>query len=381
MMPKEQPIWTRSFLSLFMATLLVFTAFYLLLPTLPLYLIKNLKVGTGYTGIALAAYTVAALIIRPVTGFMIDLNGRKWIYLASLLIFSLLFGGYVFAVTLAGKILWGITTTTGNTIAVDLVPPMRRGEGLGYFGLSGTIPMAIGPMIGLWLVSGGNYSRMFLVSVFLSFVGFVFAMGIRHPKIALHKTPFSFRNLIERSTLPVALVLLLSMISYGGLVSFLSLYVKETGIGDAGFFFLIYASGIALSRLLSGRIFDRQGPRKLTVAALGLLILGFLVLSCIHILAGFYGSAFLLGIGNGVISPTLQTMANNMVEPRRRGAANSTLFTGLDLGIGIGMMLTGFLAGTTGLSNAFLVFCVLNGLALSIFLTYSHSHYNLHRIK
>jgi len=389
MTPKEQPIWTRSFLSVFLATLLVFTAFYLLLPTLPLYLISHLKVNGSSTGVILAAYTVAALIIRPVAGYMIDLHGRKWIYLASLFIFSLLFGGYIFAVALAGMImvrlahglLWGIVTTSGNTIAVDLVPAYRRGEGLSYFGLSSTIPMAIGPLIGLKLVEGGNYERMFLIAIVLSLAGFATAMGVRYPKISIQKATFSFRNLFERSTLPVALILLINMISYGGLVSFISLYVKETQVGDAGMFFLIYATGIALSRLFSGRIFDRQGPLKLSLIAFGLLILGFLVLADFQTLWGLLGAALCLGMGSGMIFPTLQAMVNNMVEPHRRGAANSTLFTALDLGIGSGMMLTGYLSGTLGLSTTFLIFSIVNGLALILFLVYSNRYYNLHRIK
>ncbi|NVO20784.1 MAG: MFS transporter [Bacteroidetes bacterium] len=380
-------IWTRSFISIFLATLLIFTAFYLLLPTLPLYIISNLKTSTTNTGIALAAYTIAALLIRPVTGFMIDMYGRKWIYLISVLLFALMFAGYELAITVMGMImlrflhglLWGVTTTSGNTIAVDLVPMERRGEGLGYFGLSGTIPMAIGPMIGLWLIANGTYQQLFIASVVIGFAGFLIATMIKVPGIK-HKSTFSFRNLIEITTLPVALVLLINMISYGGLVSFISLYVKETGEGNAGLFFLVYATGIAAARLTSGKIFDRKGPVLLAVISLISLFIGFIILALIHQHLLFLLSAFLLGMGSGIISPTLQTMANNMVKPHRRGAANSTLFTALDLGIGIGMMLTGFLAGNAGLSNTFLLFSVLNIVALVLFLSIAQKHYHLNKI-
>lgn len=386
---KEQPIWTRSFFFVFMATLLIFTAFYLLLPTLPIYLINHLKVGSAYTGVVLAAYTVAALVIRPATGYFIDLHGRKWIYLISVLIFSLLFAGYIFAVTLAGMImlrlmhglLWGITTTSGNTIAVDLVPSSRRGEGLSYFGLSSTIPMAIGPLIGLKLIADGNYHRMFIVAIILSLSGFALALGVRYPVIERPKVPFSIKNLFEKSTLPLALVLLINMISYGGLVSFISIYVKETNIGDAGLFFMIYAVGIAFSRLFSGRVFDRSGPFRLSVAAFGMLITGFMALALIQTTYGFMGAALLLGMGSGMIFPTLQAMVNNLIEPHRRGAANSTLFTALDLGIGTGMMLTGYLAGTIGLIEVFLIFSALNMLALALFLSFALKHYHQKKIQ
>lgn len=384
----EQPIWTRSFISIFMASLLVFTAFYLLLPTLPLYLTQNLKSGPGQIGIILAVYTLAALIIRPVTGIYIDIYGRKWIYLAGLLVFALFFAGYLVAVTLAGMLIlrflhglfWGITTTSGSTIAVDLVPSSRRGEGLGYFGLASTIPMAIGPSLGLFLVAEGNYNKLFLASVILAIIGFAFATGIRYPVLPIAHTSFSVRNLIEFSALPVASILFINMITYGGVVTFISLYSKETGVGDAGIFFLVYAVGIAISRLVSGKIFDRKGPLLITSIAFILIIAGFLILGLLHHDTGFYFAAFAMGIGGGVLFPTCQAMVNNMVPPNRRGAANSTLFTVLDLGIGGGMMITGYLAGHTGLVTAFLVCSALNVFALILFLTYSVRHYNQFRV-
>ncbi len=382
-------IWTRSFISLSLASLLVYTAFYFLLPTLPLYLIQVLKAGPGFTGIILAAYTVAALLIRPATGFLIDRYGRKMFYLAGLAVFSLIFGTYAFATSLLAilffrffhGLLWGISTTTANTLAVDLVPPERRGEGLGYFGLSTTIPMAIGPFIGLQLVSGGNYRLMFLTAVIVSLSGLFIALSMRFPKMPVHTVRFSFRNLFEKSSLPVSLTLLLTMISYGGVVSFVSLYARETGSGNAGLFFILYASGIFIARLGSGRIFDRKGPLLLSVTGLCCLVSGFLVLALLKNQAGFLGSALILGTGVGVLVPTFQAMINNLAEPHRRGAANSTLFTALDLGIGTGMILIGYLAGKTGLSAAFLVCSLLNALALLFFLLISMKHYQIHSAK
>ncbi|MBK7213991.1 MAG: MFS transporter [Bacteroidales bacterium] len=388
MNPQNQPIWTRSFLSIFMASLLVFTAFYLLLPTLPLYLINGLHISAGYTGIVLAVYTVAALIIRPFTGFMLDLYGRKWIYLSGLILFSLLFSGYIFVATLAGMLIirfvhglfWGITTTSGSTIAVDLVPAKRRGEGLGYFGLASTIPMAIGPMLGLQLVSGGNYNQMFLVSIILAVVGVAFAFGIKYPELPVHTAKFSIRSMFEVSALPVAAILFINMITYGGVVSFVSLYVKETGVGNAGMFFMNYAIGIALSRIVSGKIFDRRGPGIITTLAFISIIIGFLILALYHNNVSFLFAAFMMGLGGGVLFPICQAMVNNMVLPHRRGAANSTLFTVLDLGIGCGMMLTGYLAEHTGLVNAFIACSVINVVALILFMTYSNRHYMKHKL-
>ena len=388
-MTKHQPtLWTKSFLSVFMATLLVFTAFYLLLPTLPLFLSRTLEAGPAYTGIILAAFTLAAVSIRPVTGYMIDRYGRKWIYLAGLVFFTLSFSGYMIAYSLAVMVLlrlihglfWGITTTAGSTIVVDLLPPHRRGEGLGYFGLAGTIPMAIGPMLGLYMAADNDFNPVFIAAVGISLLGALFALGIRYPKLALHTTRFTVKNLFEISSLPVALVLFINMITYGGVVSFISMYVKETGTGDAGIFFLVYAIGITLARLFSGKIFDREGPLRISIVAFLMISLGFLLLSVLISPAGLFSAAFIMGLGGGVLFPACQAMVNNMVEPGRRGAANSTLFTVLDLGIGVGMILTGYLAGFSGLKTAFLVCCILNIIALMCFLLFTFRHYQRHKL-
>ncbi len=376
-------LWTRSFLSVFLASFLAFIAFYLLLPTLPLFIINNLKAGTGMAGLILSVYTIAALLVRPFIGYYIDLYGRKWFYLAAMLGFALTFSAYPIVHTVTALILlrifhgtfWGVTTAGGNTIAVDLVPPHRRGEGLGYFGLSSTIPMALGPLIGLQLVANNNFNRLFISSFVLALIGFFFATLIRYPVVPSHKVSFSLKGLIEKTSIPIALVLFLSMISYGGLVTFVSVYVQETKVGSAGFFFLIYASGITLVRLLAGRIFDKEGPLWITIISLLMISLGFLALSLWQTTVGFYGAAFAMGIGNGLLFPTFQAMANNMIRPDRRGAANSTLFTGLDLGIGTGMILTGLLSGMIGLSSAYFLYSILNLAALVLFLTFSIKHY------
>jgi len=388
MQPTQQPIWTRSFLFAFLASLLTFTAFYLLLPTLPLYLVNALSTNTASTGVVLAVYTIAALIIRPFTGHFIDTRGRKPVYLLGLAGFTFLFGGYLLAATLAWLILvrvvhglfWGITTTAGSTIAVDLIPAKRRGEGLGLFGLASTIPMAVGPLLGLTLVKGDSYDFVFIASFLLSLVGLYLASQIEIPQVQRSKAVLSWNNMVELSSLPVAVILFLNMISYGGVVSFISLYVKTNGTGDAGIFFLVYAAGIAVSRLISGRIFDRKGPELLTIAAFIMISSGFLLLSLWKHPAGFSLAAVCMGLGGGVLFPTFQAMVNNLVPASRRGAANSTLFTVLDLGIGLGMLLTGYLAGVTGLDNTFFYFSLVNVAALLLFLAYPLKHYKKHRL-
>jgi len=362
----------------------MFTAFYILLPTLPVFLTKELNIEEGKTGIILAVYTLAALLIRPFSGFLIDRFGRKLFYIPSLLLFSIIFILYpvtgIFAWVLVVRFIhglaWGVATTTASTLIVDIVPAHRRGEGLGLYGLAMTIPMAVGPLTGLQLTLKSDYTMMFLGAGILAFAGFLLTLLIRYPSITLSVSKtFSWRNLLESSALPVTFNLLLINISYGGLVSFISLYALKTGIGFTGMFFLIFAGGIALARVFVGRIFDRQGPKAVAIAGVLFLILGFTLLGLVIHTVMFLIAGFLLGLGNGIVFPTFQAMVNNLVQPHRRGAANSTLFSGLDLGIGLGMLITGLLAQSIGIPNTYLIYGVLNVLALIYFVLISLTHY------
>lgn len=378
--------WTRNFLLISVANLLMSIAFYFLIPTLPIYLENDLGIRRGYIGLVLAAYTMAALLIRPLTGLFIDRHGRKLIYLTSFFLFSLLFNIYVTATTLAVMLAvrmvhgftWGITTTAGSTLVVDIIPPDRRGEGLGVFGLSMTIAMAIGPMFGLWLSSSGDYPRLFIGASILSLAGFVLLLLVKYPK---HLPPergegLWYKQLIEPTALPASLNYLIVMISYGGMLSFISIYGQENGIKNPGFFFLIYAIGITLSRLFAGRVFDRHGPFWIAVVGLAFLAAGFPILAFFHSYEGFFISSFILGIGSGIIMPTFQAMVNNIAGAQHRGAANSTLFTALDLGIGIGMIGMGLSSAWIGLTYSFIACGVVNLAALVLFITYTHRHYS-----
>ena len=145
------------------------------------------------------------------------------------------------------------------------------------------------------------------------------------------------------------------MIPYGAIISFITLYGKEIGVNNAGPFFMVLAIGLGLTRMYSGKIFDRSGPKTLSVTGILLLVFGFFILATFRCYVGFHISALILGFGFGTLFPLNQAMVNNLVKPHQRGAANSTLFTAFDVGIGIGMILIGFLADKIGLANSFYI--------------------------
>ncbi|MFC2101872.1 MFS transporter [Bacteroidota bacterium] len=357
-------LWSTSFILLAIGNLLMATGFYFLIPTLPIYVVDVLYAKNSDVGYILAAYTVSALIIRPFTGIALDTWGRKWIYLISLLVFTLTILIYPLILTFGLLLLlrffhgfsWGATSTAGMTVVVDVIPPHKRGRGIGYFGISFTLAMAIAPVLALMILERWGYFEMFYIAALFSFCGFLMILFVRFPMIQAPKerSKITWDRFIEPKGIPISIPMALFGTTYGGVVSFITLYDKELGLAQAGGFFLILAGGVTFSRLFAGQIFDKYGPTYLMTAGFLVNIGGLLFLGMMQNITGFLLAAGLIGVGVGIMMPTLQTMVNNVVSVRRRGAANATLITAFDLGIGLGSFGLGYLSEWIGFNGMYL---------------------------
>ena len=375
----KNKLWTKDFTLITLANLLMAIAFYFMVPVLPVFLSDHFSATESQIGLVLSFYTVAALLVRPFAGYALDAMGRHSIYVVSLLLFSIIFFGYVWATSILFVLVvrfmhgltWGSMSSAGSTIAVDLVPLKRRGEGIGIFGLSMTIAMAIGPLIAITITGDSSYKRLFFSAAAFSFLGLILALFVKVPKITSVKKKFKIGSLIEKRSLPVSLNMFFVTIPYGGIISFIALYGRSINIESSGLFFLILALGIAISRIFSGKSFDKIGPKKICILGLGLLIVGLPILALNQSFFGYHLSALILGFGFGVIMATFQAIANHKVEAEKRGAANSTYLTFFDLGIGFGMLLVGFLIQVMDYSGAFILCGVIELLALAVFVFYT----------
>ena len=161
---KKEKLWTPSFLAIGGGSFLLFFAFYLLLPILPLYLIERFEANESTVGMVLSLYTVTALFMRPFAGFMVDTFPRKPLMLVCYAVFTCIFGGYLLAASiLAFAVIralhgfsFGIVSVANSTVAIDVMPSSRRGEGIGYFGVSSNLAMAVGPTVSLYLLEASH---------------------------------------------------------------------------------------------------------------------------------------------------------------------------------------------------------------------------------
>ena len=375
----KNKLWTKDFTLITVANLLMAIAFYFMVPILPVFLTDNFLATESQIGLVLSFYTLAALLIRPFAGYALDVMGRKSIYVGALLVFSSIFFGYVWATSILFVLVlrfmhgltWGTMSSAGSTIAVDLVPLKRRGEGIGVFGLSMTIAMAIGPLVAITIAGDGNYTRLFFSAALFSFLGLVLALFVRIPRLSTAKRKFSITSLIEKKSLPVSMNVFFVTIPYGGIISFIALYGRSIGIESSGLFFLLLAVGIAVSRIFSGKSFDRAGPKMISILGIGLLIVGLPLLAFNQSFLGYHLAALILGFGFGVIMANFQAIANHKVAAEKRGAANSTYLTFFDLGIGFGMLLVGYLIQVMDYSGAFILCALIEFIALAFFIFYT----------
>ena len=356
------------------ANFLLYFGFWLMMPVLPFYLDEIFRADKATIGIVLSCYTIAALCIRPFSGYLLDTFARKPLYLLAYFVFTAIFGGYIVAGTLTLFIIlrivhglaFGTVTVGGNTIVIDIMPSSRRGEGLGYYGLANNTAMSIGPMVGLFMHDAGTgYPVIFCTSLGSCLLGILCASMVKTPyKPPVKRAPISLDRFILLKGMPAGLSLLLLSVPYGMTTNYVAMYAKQIGMDvSTGFFFTFMAVGMAVSRLFSGRLVDHGKITQVINAGLYLVIASFFLLAgCVYFIQWnpalcnmlFFGIALMLGIGFGIMFPAYNTLFVNLAPNNQRGTATSTYLTSWDVGIGIGMLAGGYIAEVSSFDRAYL---------------------------
>jgi MFS family permease len=374
--PLSATLWTKEFLLISLTTFFLFFSFQMLMPTLPTY-VQALGARESIVGLVTGLFAASALLVRPFAGRELDRRGRRGVYQTGLVAFALAVLAYrwagtpaaVLAIRLVHGAAWGLTTTASGTIVTDLVSPERRGEGLGYYGMFINLAMAVAPAAGLYIAYHYQYPPLFYASGALAATAW--ALSHRLPKDPLEERTAEARRLLDfferRAWYPAVLTLLVSF-AHASIVTFLQLYARHRGVANVGPFFTVQALTVMMVRPLAGRTFDRRGPAVVIIPGMGLLSVALVVLSQASTLAWFLVGGVLYGLGMGATLPGLQALSVAGVPADRRGAANATYFSALDLGIGLGGISLGAVADYAGFPVLYLTAAavVLAGLAIFV---------------
>nr|WP_297165842.1 MFS transporter [uncultured Dysgonomonas sp.] len=391
MEPSPKPkLWTLSYLNVCIANFLMACSFNLLMPSIPLYITEYLGVPQTKTGIVLASYAIAILMIRPFSGYLVDLYSRKKILLISFICYVAIFFGYFYAVTIFVFVIvrffhgitWGLSTVSSSTLAIDLVPSERRAEGIGYFGTFMNVAMAIGPFIAIHIYQNYSFQILLYCAIFMGILGIVAASFIKAPeRPKLDREKVSFDRFFLLPAWPIFLNQLLPSFAWGTIGPFVAQYGKQINIPNAGIFFLFWAGGIIVSRIFSGRMVDKGYIHLVNTSAMAIVATAFLGFALIHNIVAFCVSGLFIGIGFGMMFPALQTLYINMAENNQRGTANSTYLVGFDLGLALGMLVGGYISGIYSFEILFMVASGLCFFSILVYQTISKRLFERKRIR
>ena len=363
--PQER-LWNANYLRTWVANFMIFFSFMLLTPLMPSYLSEVFGADKQTIGIVLSGYTLTALMIRSLSGFLVDSFPRRIVLMTSYFLFALCFGGYL----VAGSLLlfaivrtlhgapFGATTVANSTVAIDVLPSSRRAEGIGYYGLSNNIATAISPTVALLLFDRfQSYDMLFWVALLTSLLGLwsTSQVKMRERDIQRDHRPLSLDRFILIKGWREGIAMICYAFSYGVLATYIAIYGKEElGItGGTGLFFMLLAIGLILSRLVGSRTLRQGKVTQNATVGTAISLFGYLLFAAVHNSWGYYGAALIIGLGNGHMFPAFQTMFINLAENSQRGTANSTLLVSWDIGIGLGTLIGGIVAEHVGYSAAF----------------------------
>jgi MFS family permease len=354
----EKPrLWTLNFLLICLSTLTLSLVFHSFNTTLPVY-IERFGGTAKIAGLALSSLTAAAIISRPITGYYLDRYGRKLIFLGGIMLFMIPTAIYLrmihvvmlIAIRFIQGLGWGIGHTSTGTVALDIIPRERLGEGLGVYSLANSVSMSCAPAIALWLINNYSFELLFLICLFITTITLILALSIRYPKI--EKQPGDFKFVIfDKTALRPSIIMFIVSLIHSSLISFLPLYALEQGLTTAGYFFTATAVTTLISRFLSGIIIDRGGRKGYDLN----IIVGTSSIVSTMVIVAHTGKLFhlivgglLFGLGFGLVQFTLLILAVNNVPPEKKGSANATYYTAVDLGIAVGSLSWGFVAAGLG---------------------------------
>lgn len=386
----EKPkLFAGNYLKIWVANFMLYFSFYFVTPILPLYLRDVFDADKATIGLVLSGYSVAALAIRIFSGYIVDRFSRKKVLLLGFIAFALFFLGYyitgsivLFAVirTLHGAP-FGLASVSSSTVAIDVLPSQRRGEGIGYWGLSNNFAMALSPVLSLWLYTHSqNYNVLFTVALAFAIAGFLINTTVecKYRPPVMDKQKMSLDRFILLKGWSQGVCIACVATAYGILSTYIAIYSQDvlnitTGTGT---FFMLFAVGLIMSRFVGVKSLSRGHAVRNATYGVIFVVLGYSLFALWQNLYGYYISAVVIGFGQGSMYPAVQTMFLNMAPNEQRGTANSTILTSWDLGIGIGIIGGGYVAEHLGgYKFAFIMSALVSFVSMVFFLLYAKNEY------
>lgn len=385
----NQPkLWTKDYLILAFVNFFVALNYYLLIVVMSVFAMDHFASSPSQAGFASSIFVIGTLFARLFSGSAIERIGRrKLLYVGLFLSLALTLGYFaiesilsLFVIRFLHGAAYGVSSTALGTIVASIIPKERCGEGIGYFNLSFTCAAAIGPLLGMFLSQDGDFSVIFLACALSALFSLGATFFLFVPELALtaeylkEMRGLKLKNFFERKAVPISIVCAVLYFSYSGILSFLSAYVKEIGLWQAGsFFFLIFAFVVLCSRPFVSRRFDTKGENTVMYPGIFLFVIGLLTLSQAYHSFTLLLAAVLIGLGFGVVQSCGQAITVKVTPPHRLSLANSTYFIFIDVFIGLGPFITGLIISFTGYRGMYICAAIVAFFCLFLYY-FLHGH-------
>ncbi len=365
MAPKK--IFTRDFVLCFLAQFALSSVFFVLIPTLPIYL-SELGTREAEIGVLIGVSSIFSLMLRPLIGKGLARTPEKNFLLTGALSLTLSLIALIwvspFWPLLFVRAVQGVSAalfyTSSFTLIANISPEERRGQSISIYYLSNNVSFAIVPSLGMVLINAfpfpTNFTILLLSCVALSLcsVGFIIKLGKR--EISSREAPSMQKQpLLSRPAVPPAIMALLVNIIWGALVTFFPLYAIGQGVSNPGLFFSVFAVILILGRGLGGKFLDLYAKEreKAIFPCLTTYVVAMSLLAVSKTLPMFILVAIIWGMGNALLYPMLITMAMEWGGPDR-GPAMGTYTAIADIGTGIGPAIMGLILSWTNYRVMFL---------------------------
>jgi MFS family permease len=355
-----EPLYTRRFFVMCGFTFTVFLSAFQLLPTAP-FRILDLGGTKLSAGLFLGFLTYASAFSAPLTGALADRVGKRRMLVACSLAIAGFSAGYAVStdyrlplvLAFFHGLFWSGLLSASAAYMTDVLPESRRAEGIGIWGLSTILAIAVAPGLGLWIYGHGWVWLCAVIGLLnLAMAAIAASLDEAVAPAFLGGERFFTRRLLEWRVLLLSVTLFLCSFGYGGVTSFIALYAEENGVSPRGIYFTSFALVMLVSRPLAGRLADRIGHKKVLVPCLVLVAFAFVILALRGTRPWLVASAVVFGAGFGTAYPIFVAYVMTFVAPTRRGAAFGGILAAVDVGIGTGSIATGWMVERLGFSFA-----------------------------
>ena len=326
----------------------------MIMPELPAFLTS--LGGEDHKGLIISLFTLTAGLSRPFSGKLTDTIGRIPVMVTGAfvcVVCGVLYPmvGSVFAFLLL-RLLHGFSTgfkPTGTAAYIaDIVPIERRGEAMGYVGFAGSFGIALGPILGSWIIQVWSMEIMFYTSSLFAFLSVFVLLNMR--ETLQNRQRFSFKLLkvsredfFEPDVLPASVVILFSVYGFGVVLTIIPDFAVHLGIANKGLFFGYFTMASLFTRLFFGKMSDRFGREPVIIIMLAGLVIVYMITGFVTTPNGLMICAAMLGFLTGNLTPAVFAWTIDLGDIRYIGKAMATLYIALEIGIGVGALLTGFI--------------------------------------